>query len=87
MVYPKLVGDVFDEIAKEIERAQELYPKWPTNLIEATAIVSEKSGEALKEALNLRACERPGRGSLPKLRTELLQTAAMAVRALINLPA
>ena len=82
----KLIEDAFDEIAAEIDRAQGLFPKWPSDLVEATAIVCEEAGEALKEALNLRPCEKPGKGNPAKLRTELVQTAAMAVRALINLP-
>lgn len=73
------------EIEAELARAKRLYPLWPTDLVEAAAIVAEEAGEALKEALNLRPCEKPGKGSKEKLRTELIQTAAMAMRALENL--
>lgn len=83
----RMVETVYEEIDKELERAQALYPHWPDSLVEATAIVCEEAGEALKEALNLRPCERPGKGNIQKLRMELIQTATMAVRALINLEA
>lgn len=74
-------------VLRELERAEGLYPNWPDNLVEATAIVTEEAGEALKEALNLRDCERPGRGSIERLKKELTQTGAMALRALENLEA
>lgn len=66
----------------ELIRAENKWPIWPADLVYATAILAEESGEAIRAALNISV----GEASISDLRKELVQTGAMAVRCLINLP-
>ena len=80
---------VFAEISAEFSRAEALYPVWPGighrgDHVWAAAILAEEAGEVLKDALNWQAHER---GSLADMRGEAIQTAAMAIRLLLNLDA
>ena len=71
------------ELLAEVCRATELHPVWPKDLIHQVAIVAEESGEAIQAALN-----HVYHGDcLEKVRTELIQTGAMCIRALVNLEA
>jgi len=74
-----------NEVLAELGRAEKLFPTWPDNPIEQAAIVAEEAGEAIQAALNMRPND-PHNGTLAAFRKELVQTAAMAFRALINLP-
>lgn len=81
---------IFKDVSEEIARAQKLHPNWPTNTVEAAAVVVEEAGEALKAALNMRPSDYHSQEKTePELRAELdkelVQTAAMAIRALTNL--
>lgn len=74
---------VRQRVEEELERARQMYPTWPSDRIEQAAIVVEEAGEALKAALNL----RPGDPhavdvTVADYEKELVQTAAMALRAL-----
>ena len=74
---------ILEEIFAEVERAERLNPLWPEDRVEGAAIVMEEAGEALKEALNMRPYDRNYAKSSPLLYwKELIQTAAMALRAL-----
>lgn len=73
---------IIDAIFTELGRAQRLHPVWPTDLIHAAAILAEESGEVVKAANN----HIHHGGSLDEVRTELVQTGAMVLRMLINLP-
>jgi len=75
--------DVLDRVEAELRYARSKFPGWPTDVIHATAIVAEEAGEAVKAALRFTYED----GSWHKLREELVQTAAMAIRALQNLDA
>ena len=68
-------------IIAEHYRAECIHPDWPADIIHAVAIVAEESGEAVRAALNV---VYEG-GSREELRTELIQTAAMCVRMLVNM--
>lgn len=76
----------FDEVmhwvATELIRAEGLHPGWPTDPIHVCGIITEECGEAMKEAIDLMWNRE---NSTEKLRAELVQTAAMAVRALMEL--
>lgn len=73
---------ILTDIVIELERAKKLHPNWPADIIHAVAVVAEESGEAVRAALNM---HYQG-GSIADLRTELVQTAAMCVRMIENLP-
>ena len=68
-------------IIAEHYRAECLHPDWPADIIHAVAIVAEESGEAVRAALQYVYED----GSLEDLRVELVQTAAMCIRTLVNM--
>ena len=68
-------------IIAEHYRAECLHPDWPDDIIHALAIVCEESGEAMRAGLNYVYED----GSLEDLRVELVQTAAMCIRTLVNM--
>ena len=70
------------KILIELVRAENLHPVWPTDVVHQIAIVAEESGEAMRAAL--RSHYKEG-GTVEQLRTELIQTGAMVIRALKNL--
>lgn len=77
---------VIEPVLRELERAEMLHPHWPADPIHALSIVTEEVGEAVREANDLvYAPEGPGRGAHERLRIELVQSAAMCLRALIHL--
>ena len=70
-------------IEAEVTRARQKFPTWPADRVEAAAIVAEEAGEALKAALNLRPCDPHSvEATVAEYERELIQTAAMAIRAL-----
>lgn len=72
-------------IQTELRYAIATYPDWPDDIVHAAAVVSEEAGELLQAANNIHWQHKDG-GSVAKLRKEAIQTAAMAVRFLLNLP-
>jgi len=68
-------------IITELRAAEKKHPGWPEDVIHAVAILTEESGEAMKEAIDIFYTGKPTDG----LKKELAQTVAMAIRALINL--
>ncbi len=74
--------DAITRILDELRKTETKHPVWPTDQIHAVGILIEEAGESMQAAID---CHYAG-GSLEKLRTELAQTGAMALRALINLP-
>ena len=71
-----------NQIRNEFARAQRLHPIWPADIIHQAAVVAEEAGEVVKAANDYRYHG----GSLEDVRTELVQTGAMVLRMLINLP-
>jgi hypothetical protein len=69
-------------IMQELYEAEKKHPIWPKDIIHQIAILVEESGEAMREALNIIYQDD---GSYDKLKAELVQTGAMAIRCLINL--
>ena len=65
----------------EIDRAENLHPVWPTDLVKAAAIPVEEAGELLK-AVNDHDEKHTSRQSIV---TEAVHTAASAIRFLKNL--
>lgn len=70
------------EILMEVERAQKEHPKWPECPIKQIAIVTEESGELTRAGNQL----DEGKGTFKEIREEAIQTAAMAIRFLMQLP-
>jgi len=73
----------FLDIAEELEIATRKFPTWPTDPIHAAAVIAEECGELHKAVLE--AVYEPHKGSLPNIRTEAIQTAAMCIRFIASL--
>lgn len=73
--------ELFQEVRREIARAENKFPRWPEDPVHGAAILGEEAGEALKAALDYYYGQR----DLRTLKKELIQTAAMAFRFLLNL--
>lgn len=71
------------EIMDELRRARILHPNWPHDIIYQAAVVCEESGELLKAVNDY---HHHGKGTMDDIRDELIQTGAMVVRMLVNLP-
>lgn len=78
------IDSVTDEIKKELDRAIELFPTWPTDIIHAYSVIGEECGELNKACLQF--VHEPGKKvSIEDIREEAIQTAAMAIRFIISL--
>ena len=77
------VDSALVDVLVELKRAERLYPDWPTDEVHAAAIVAEEAGELIQAALQLYY----ETGSTEAMRAEAIQTAAMALRFIINLEA
>ncbi len=71
------IAMIFDELRK----AEAKHPGWPADPIHATAILCEEAGEATQAAIDVVYAG----GNVEDLKTELAQSGAMAIRALIHL--
>lgn len=74
--------EAINEIILDFEKAEIKHPEWPNDIIHMVAIMQEESGESIRAAIQL---EYEG-GELLALKKELVQTAAMCIRVLKNLP-
>jgi len=70
------------QILDELARAESKYPEWPSDSIHQISIMQEESGESIRAALNHVYHGAP----LDDLKKELIQTGAMVIRCLKNLP-
>lgn len=84
---PASQGDALSQAARdvlaEVEHATHKFPTWPTDPLHALAVLGEEFGELTKDMLQL--TYEPHKTSAEKVRTEALQTAAMALRLLMSL--
>ncbi len=78
-----LQSDILQEILKEVKRATELFPTWPTDPLHAKAVLDEEVGE-LEKAI-LETIYEPHKSNKDNVREEAIQSAAMAIRFLISL--
>lgn len=65
----------------ELRSAQEKHPGWPDDIIHQAAIMVEEAGESIQAAIDVYYKGEP----IDKLKKEVAQTGAMAIRILINL--
>ena len=68
-------------IMAEIDRAEQLHPAWPHDLVKASAIVAEEAGETLQAANDY----DESRSGKRQIATEAVHTAATAIRLLKNI--
>ena len=68
-------------VMAEIDRAENLHPIWPTDIVKAAAIPVEEAGELLKAAND----HDEKHTSRQTMITEAVHTAASAIRFLKNL--
>lgn len=72
---------ILTEIINEAVRASEIHPKWPTDALHAVSILTEESGELMKATIEYHY----NNGDKEAIRQEAIQTAAMALRVLLNI--
>lgn len=70
-------------ILAELEKATRKFPKWATDPLHALAVLGEEFGELTREMLHM--AYEPSKTSHEAIRTEALQTAAMAFRLVMSL--
>lgn len=84
---PVAQGDALTQAARdvlaEVERATRKFPTWPTDPLHALAVLGEEFGELTKDMLQL--TYEPHKTSTENVRTEAMQTAAMALRLYMSL--
>lgn len=75
---------VIDEVGVELQRAVAKFPTWPTDPFHALAVLGEEYGELTKAVLQ--HTYEPHKGVQSRdIRTEAIQTAAMALRWAMSL--
>ena len=72
----------YEPIDAELRRAEKKHPDWPDDMFRQVAIMNEEAGEVTKAVLHY---HYEG-GELNHVKEELIQTAAMCMRMLKNLP-
>lgn len=75
--------DTIGQVTNEVMRATAKFPTWPTDPLHALAVLGEEYGELTKAMLQL--TYEPHKTSPEDVRTEAIQTAAMALRLLMSL--
>lgn len=79
---PALV-EALRPVFTEIEKAVRKFPTWPTDPLHALAVLGEEFGELTKATLQM--TYEPHKTSMEEMRTEAIQTAAMALRFYLSL--
>jgi len=72
----------YNPIDAELKRAEKKHPNFPKDMFQQLAIMQEEAGEVTKAVLHYHY----ENGTLEHVREELIQTAAMCMRMLQNLP-
>lgn len=75
----------FDLIAAEVKSASDKWPGWPDDAVHAATIIAEEAGELQKAVLE-RVYEPHKYTPDSDIQTEAIQTAAMCIRFLVNMP-
>jgi len=75
--------DVMNAVYGELSKALAKFPTWPTDPLHALAVLGEEFGELTKDVLQM--SYEPGKTNAENVRTEAIQTAAMALRFVVSL--
>jgi hypothetical protein len=73
------------DVLNELHRAELKFPTWPTDPLHALAVLGEEFGELTQAMLELKNEPEKPRATIEHVRTEAIQTAAMALRLLKNM--
>ena len=73
-----MADNITAQVLAELERAMRKFPTWPTDPLHALAVLGEEFGELTKDVLQL--TYEPHKTTRANVRTEAIQTAAMALR-------
>ena len=76
---------MINDVLHELQRAEKIHPSWPTDNIHAVGIIVEEVGEAMKEAIDYELARIEHPEAYKNLRKELVQSAAMCIRAIIKM--
>lgn len=78
-----ILDEISDEVRAEIDRAVRKFPTWPTDPFHALTVLGEEKGELDKAVLQF--VYEPHKNVTPDdIRSEAVQTIAMAIRWLIS---
>lgn len=75
---------IINEALNELASARKRYPAWPTDIVHATAVMTEEANEALKSANEVRWGHKIT--TLADVRKEVIQTIAMCLRLVVETP-
>ncbi len=75
-------ADIWAAMLNELGKAEQLHPHWPEDQVHAAAVMCEEAGETLRAALQYNY----EMGPVKNIRKEAIQTGAMVIRLLENLP-
>lgn len=78
----KKIDEIMFLVKEALEAAETDHPDFVDNAIEGAALIMEEAGECLQEVLNLKE-GKPG-ASVESIRLEAAQTAAVAIRFVLN---
>ena len=79
-------AQVLKDVSEELSRATAKFPTWPTDPFHALAVLGEEFGELTKAVLQ-HTYEPNKNVTQVDIRIEAIQTAAMALRWAMSLPA
>ena len=74
-------NSIYQLIQDELERAIAIHPDYPSDIFKQLAIMQEEAGEVTKAVLDY----SDSKDSLEHIKEELIQTAAMCVRMILNI--
>ena len=77
------IEQILEPVLTELQAAMNKFPTWPTDPIHALAVLGEEYGELNKDVLQM--TYEPHKTDKNRIRTEAIQTAAMAIRFLASL--
>ncbi len=80
MIMRPMRHEIADDMARELNRANKLYPDFPKDVVRGVAIVAEECGEAIRAANDYDV--NPNDETRRDVHDELIQTMAMCVRVL-----